>query len=88
MTPMTPILINNSLNCQNILNYTLKYTNTNTNTNTNISDIYIILILMMIIILIIITDHWIDYNALTNELDNLKKQTIAMNKLLNNVNEK
>ena len=83
---MTPILTNNSLNCQKILEYTLKYTNNNTNTNA--SDIYIILILMMIIILIIITDHWIDYNALTNELNDLKKQTIAINKLLNNVNEK
>jgi|688.fasta_scaffold904139_1 hypothetical protein len=68
-------MTNNSVNCQKILEYTLKYNATNaTNANTNISDIYIILIMILIITLIIITDHYIDYNNIKRELDDLKKQ--------------
>ena len=65
-------MTNNSVNCQKILEYTLKYNATNA--NTNISDIYIILIMILIITLIIITDHYIDYNNIKRELDDLKKQ--------------
>ena len=78
---MTLSLTNNSLICHKILEHSLKYTNTNA---TATSDIYIILILMMIIILIIMTDNRVDYNTIKNELDELKKQIIDMNKIINN----
>lgn len=82
---MTNNITNNSLRCQKILDYSMKYMNKNTQTSCYGNDVYIILIMIMIILFIIIIDHIIDYNNIATEIKTLRKMYWLQQSMLDEI---